>query len=113
MLRLEKFVGPDTRKFVEIASKQLETGFWQDPPVFDGNYWSIRYPTFLALLKRTVGTSTESLQIAHILLGLVLVLLTWLISARLGPLIQVVATCLVAFNPSFWGLSALGVVGSF
>ena len=108
ILRPEKFAGPDTPKFLEIASKQLESGFWLDPSAFDGNYWSIGYPTFLALLKRTVGISTETLQLTHIFLGLVLVLLTWLISARLGPLIQVVATCLVAFNPNFWGLSALG-----
>ena len=108
VLRPYQFAGPDTAKFLEIASKQFEAGFWQDPLAFDGNYWSIGYPTFLAVIKSIYGNSTASLQLVNLTLGLILILFTWLISARLGSFIQVVATCLVAFSPNFWGLSALG-----
>ena len=108
ILRPSIFVGPDTPKFLEIAQKQLQGNFWFNPSAFDGNYWSIGYPTFLAALKATVGTSTNVLQVTHIGLGLILVLLTWLISLSLGSKVNIIATCLVAFNPALWALAALG-----
>jgi hypothetical protein len=108
ILRPSIFVGPDTPKFLEIAQKQLQGNFWFNPSAFDGNYWSIGYPTFLAALKATVGTSTNTLQITHIVLGLILVLLTWLISSSLDSKVKIIATCLVAFNPALWALASLG-----
>lgn len=108
VLRPLVFVGPDTPKFLEIASKQLQGNFWFNPSAFDGNYWSIGYPTFLAAMKATIGTSTNVLQATHIGLGLILVVLTWLISSSLNVRVKIIATSLVAFNPALWALASLG-----
>jgi len=106
-LRPIPFAGPDSRKFLEIAAKQLEGNFWLQPEAFDGNYWSVGYPTFISLMQRLMGTSMDNLQVLHIALGLLLIVLTWMLAAPLGAKMQVAATAVVAFNPSFWAMSAL------
>jgi len=72
--------------------------FWFNPSAFDGNYWSVGYTTFLAAIKAMVGTATNVLQATHIGLGLILIVLTWLISSSLNSRVKIIATCLVAFN---------------
>ena len=81
--------------------------FWFNPSAFDGNYWSVGYTTFLAAIKAMVGTATNVLQATHIGLGLILIVLTWLISSSLNSRVKIIATCLVAFNLSMWAMAAL------
>ena len=107
VLRPFEFVGHDFPKFFEIASKQLQGNFWFNPSAFDGNYSSIGYTTFLAARKAMVGTATNVLQATHISLGLILIVLTWLISSSLNSRVKIIATFLVAFNPSMWAMAAL------
>ena len=69
-----------------VGSKQFEPGFWQDPSAFDGNCWSIGYPTFLADIKSIFGIGTASLQLVYITQDLILILFPWLTSIKPGAL---------------------------
>ena len=54
-----------------------------------------------------VGTATNVLQATHISLGLILIVLTWLISSSLNSRVKIITIFLVAFNPSMWAMAAL------
>lgn len=103
-----KFVGPDTWKYLQIAGKQAQEGFWSDPSAFDHNYWPIGYPTFLAIQFNVVGEDTRGMLIVQALMALALVLVAWGLAYRLGRSHRLAAAALVALSPAVWAMARIG-----
>lgn len=102
-----KFVGPDTGKYLEIARKQFESGFWADPAAFDGNYWPMLYPTFLNLVLR-VSSDYDFFLVLQAVLAALLVLITWRLAFPLGRRIRITSAFLVAISPAVWSIARTG-----
>ena len=103
-----QFVGPDTNKFLEIAEKQLTTSFWGDPQAFDGNYWSVGYPTFLATILRINPGSIEAIQVVQTIMAAGIALIVWTLAFHLGPRVRVLAAVVAAFSPTLWAMGRTG-----
>lgn len=103
----DRLVGPDTKKYVEIAEKQLLDGFWADPGAFGGNYWPIGYPTFLGLLAR-VSNDTDFILVVQAVMAVALVAIGWGLAFRLGARARMTTAVLIAANVSIWGMARTG-----
>lgn len=103
-VRPPAFVGPDSRTFLEIAARQLQPGFWSDPNAFagdfTGNFWSVGYPTLVALLLRLSGGSLAVVEGAQVLLGTSLAFFAWLLAYQQGRRIRLTVLVVVAFSPT-------------
>lgn len=102
-----KFVGPDTGKYLEIARKQMNFGFWADPMAFDGNYWPVLYPTFLNLVLRVSDNPTLVL-VLQALLAMILILFAWRLAFPFGYRARITVAFLVALSPAVWGIARTG-----
>jgi len=95
------FIGQDTRKFLEIAVKAQSLEFWSSPDAFDGNYWSIGYPTFIALSWGALGsTSILAIQVIQIVMAASLVPITWSLAYSQGPHVRILSAALAAVSPT-------------
>lgn len=103
-----KFVGPDTWKYLQIAGKQTQGDFWLDPSAFDHNYWPIGYPTFLAIQFEVLGEDLSRALITQAILALILVLSAWGLAFQLGRSYRLCAAVLVALSPAVWAMARIG-----
>jgi hypothetical protein len=95
------FVGADTPKFLELSILAQEPAYWTDPSAFDSNYWSMGYPTFLALIwKLTGGVSIFMIQMVQVALAASLVPLTWSLAFAQGKRVRLLCALLAAVSPS-------------
>lgn len=96
-------VGPDIAAYSRIAQDQLSRpDFWSWPQAFDGNFWAMAYPTFLAALLRINGGSLAAVPVIQIVITATLVFVPWLLTRHLGGRTPYLATALVALNPALW-----------
>jgi hypothetical protein len=95
-----EFKGPDTRKFLELSTKAQEWSFWVSPDAFDGNYWGVGYPTFLALMSQISGGNTiAAAEIFQAAMVASLVLFTAVSTVRSGKAISLVSALISAVSP--------------
>ncbi len=98
----------DTPKFIEIALKAQSSDFWGDPQAFDGNYWAVGYPTFLAMIFKVFGFNLRLVQILQIFLALCLPIYAWLLTRHTTPRIRIATLIVVAISPATYFLAHLG-----
>jgi len=98
--------GPDAIYYLQYAREQIsQTGFWQSPSAFDGNFWAMAYPTALSLMLRITGDSVCGAVQLQAVLASTLVVIPWLLTRHLGLRVRLLAPALLALNPGFWWMS--------
>jgi len=100
--------GQDTPKFIEIALTAQFSGFWSDPSAFDGNYWAVGYPTFLAMIFKVFGFNLRLVQILQVFIALCLPIFAWLLTRHTTPRIRIATLIVVAISPATYFLAHLG-----
>lgn len=98
-----KSVGPDIAAYLRIANDQLNrSDFWSWPEAFDGNFWAMAYPTFLAMIMRATGNNLEHVLRIQVLITATLALVPWFLTRHLGGVTKYVAPALLVLNPALW-----------
>ena len=104
-----ELVGPDYQKYFELAERATSLDFWKDPDAFNGNYWPIGYPLFVALIWKIVGGIDYGLlQLVQIALaaGFVFTTLPFTNGYRTG--LRLAVGILVGISPSVISMGQTG-----
>lgn len=106
LLAPARFTGPDTPKFLEIGAKAQVLSFWISPDAFDGNYWGVGYPTFLAIVIKIMPTNPiPVIQTLQSVMAALLIVFTAMVTRNLGNRISILAAFITAISPTTFYLA--------
>jgi hypothetical protein len=104
-----EFVGPDLRKFLELAERAQEPSFWTTAQAFDGNYWGMGYPTLVAAVWTLFHTQSLLLvQFIQAFMAASLVFVTWSLAFQQGRKVRMACAVLATLSPNIYFLGRNG-----
>jgi len=96
--------GPDIHSYVPIADQIIDNpDYLISPEAFQGNFWSMGYPTLLAGMLFVTGSLTGVTVIQACMIGS-LVFVPWLLTRHIPGPTRLIAPAITAITPALWGI---------
>lgn len=97
-------VGPDIDSYVPIANAIIaDPGYLFDAQAFQANFWSMGYPTLLAIMLGVTGSLTGVTIFQAVLVG-TLVFVPWLLTRHIPGPTRLISPAVLAVTPAIWGI---------
>ena len=96
--------GPDIHSYVPIANQIInDPGYVLSAEAYQGNFWSMGYPTLLAGMLFTTG-SLQGVTVLQALFVGSLVFVPWLITRHIPGPTRLISPAVLAVTPAMWGI---------